>query len=55
MKKYIIPEIEMVALASEDILNNSDTIINIGGLYGTDAALSSEVVISEYTGEPIEQ
>ena len=52
MKKYLVPEIELVALSAEDILNNSDTLVDIGDLYGEG---SPEVVISEYTGEPIEQ
>ena len=52
MKKYLVPEIELVALSAEDILNESDTLVDIGGLYGEGGP---EVVISEYTGEPIEQ
>lgn len=51
MKKYLVPEIELVAVTSADIMNNSDTIIGIGGLYSE----GSSVAISEYTGEPIEE
>ena len=51
MKKYIVPEIELVALTSTDILNNSDTIIDIGDLYGK----AEGQLVSEFTGEPIEQ
>ena len=54
MKKYLVPEIELVALSAEDILNNSDTLVDIGDLYLYGEG-SPEVVISEYTGEPIEQ
>ena len=50
MKKYIVPEIELVALTSTDILNESDTIINIEELYGEPEAR----LVSEFTGEPIE-
>jgi len=49
MKKYLVPEIEFVALTKADILNGSDTIVNIGGLYG------DAVAVSEYTGEPVEE
>ena len=50
MKKYLVPVVEFVALSSSDILNGSDTIVDIGGLYGEEA-----VLVSEYTGEPIEE
>ncbi len=49
MKKYIVPEIELVALTSSDILNDSDTIIDIKNLYEVEASLTSE-----FTGERIE-
>ena len=51
MKKYLVPVVEFVALASSDILNGSDTIVDIGGLYGEEEG----VLVSEYTGEPIEE
>lgn len=51
MKKYLVPEIELVAVTSADIMNGSDTIIEIGGLYSEEG---SSIAISEYTGEPIE-
>ncbi len=52
MKKYLVPEIELVALASSDILNNSDTTIDISILYGSEQPEAN--LLSEYTGEPIE-
>ena len=57
MKKYLVPEIELVAVTSADIMNGSDTIIGIGGLYygGLYSEEGSSIAISEYTGEPIEQ
>ncbi len=33
MKKYITPEIESVPLSNEDIMNGSDTFIDVGTLW----------------------
>lgn len=52
MKKYIVPEIEFVAISAADILLESDTLINIGSLYGEPT--SDAQLVSEYTGEPYE-
>ena len=51
MKKYLEPEIEVVAIAASDILLESDTIVDIGGLYGEEGGPQ---MVSEYTGEPVE-
>ena len=47
--KYIAPELSIEVVSKTDILGDSgDTIINIGGFYGSAAAHS------EYTGEKID-
>lgn len=51
MKKYLVPVVEFVTLTSSDVLNESDTIVDIGVLYGKE----ERVLVSEYTGEPIEE
>ena len=55
MKKYFVPEIEITLISKTDILEGSDTIIPIGGLYGEEVAFTPDAFVSEYTGEPIEE
>ena len=52
MKKYLLPEIEVTLISNSDILVGSDTIIEIGGLYDVE---ETGTLVSEYTGEPIEE
>ncbi len=49
MKKYVTPMLCTEKLCLNDILNNSDTIVDIGGLYG-----EAVQIIDEYTGETAE-
>ncbi len=35
MKKYISPEIIKIIVSDEDIMNGSDTFIDVGSLWGT--------------------
>ena len=53
MKKYLVPEIDVTLITTSDILAGSDTIIEIGGLYGEGEGTGT--LVSEYTGEPIEE
>ncbi len=52
MKKYIVPEIQLISISASDILAYSDTCIDGGSLFGEENTAN---LVSEYTGEPVEQ
>ena len=52
MKKYIVPEMQLISISASDILAGSDTCIDGGSLFSAGATAN---LASEYTGEPIEE
>ncbi|MBP3580174.1 MAG: hypothetical protein J6K12_02880 [Clostridia bacterium] len=54
MKKYIVPEMQLISISASDILagSDTDTCIDGGILFG---AGDTANLASEYTGEPIEE
>lgn len=52
MKKYLEPEMEVVAISASDILLGSEIFVDYGDLYDEEGGPQ---MVSEYTGELVEE